>query len=637
MQPSVLPGRDWLHDTPPDKAMWLHVFGRLKPGVTPAQAEAQANAVFQAGLESFYGAAAAERRRELLDQRLQLQSGARGASATRNEFSQSLTALLAAVGVLLLIACANLANLLLARGAARKPEIALRSVARRKSRTPHPPTRHRKSGAGRHRRGGGHRRRVRSSRRAGRDDGGIRSALSHEFRAGPAGAGLRPGRDRRRRAAVRRASGLAGHQNRRREHAQGTEPRRHRLVWARCVRADSWSACNWRFRFPLLVGAGLLARTVYNLQRADLGFPAERLLLVRVDLREAGYQPARATACFASCSARSSGSPACERRAFRNWVCSAEGSPRQRSKWKVTRRRAVRTADPAVDVVGPGYFSTLGVPIRLGREILESDRGEAPRVCVINEAFAKRFFDRRNPIGMRIASIGDDESGRRIRWWASRATPTHRACEATSSRATSWRRSKRSSSVNSPTLLIRTARRRGARDGGRARKTIERVDAALPIMSARSVEEQMAPLTAQDRTTAQLAVVFGVRRAHARRHRPVRRARRMASRAAPAKSRSASRSARSAGRVISMILRETLGLVGAGLALGAGLAYAASRCDRQPALRRRSAGSAHAVARRPGCCCWWRSVAAYLPAQRASRAGSDGGAASSVRRGDMPA
>ena len=76
LQPSVLPGNDRLHDTPPDKVMWLHVFGRLKPGVTPAQAEAQANAIFQAGLESFYGAAASgERRRELLDQRLRSPAG----------------------------------------------------------------------------------------------------------------------------------------------------------------------------------------------------------------------------------------------------------------------------------------------------------------------------------------------------------------------------------------------------------------------------------------------------------------------------------------------------------------------------------------------------------------------------------
>jgi len=62
MQPSVLPGSDRLHDTPPEKQMCLDVFGRLKPGVTLAQAEAQANAIFQAGLESFYGAAASGER-----------------------------------------------------------------------------------------------------------------------------------------------------------------------------------------------------------------------------------------------------------------------------------------------------------------------------------------------------------------------------------------------------------------------------------------------------------------------------------------------------------------------------------------------------------------------------------------------
>jgi hypothetical protein len=84
LQPSVLPGKDRLHDTPPEKVMWLQAFGRLEPGVTLAQAEARANAVFQAGLESFYGAVASgPRRREFLDQRLRVQSGARGASPTR--------------------------------------------------------------------------------------------------------------------------------------------------------------------------------------------------------------------------------------------------------------------------------------------------------------------------------------------------------------------------------------------------------------------------------------------------------------------------------------------------------------------------------------------------------------------------
>ena len=66
--------------------MWPHVFGRLAPGVTAVQAESRANAIFQAGLESFYGAAASgDRRRELLDQRLQVRPAARGASPTRQQ------------------------------------------------------------------------------------------------------------------------------------------------------------------------------------------------------------------------------------------------------------------------------------------------------------------------------------------------------------------------------------------------------------------------------------------------------------------------------------------------------------------------------------------------------------------------
>ena len=127
LQPSVLPGNNYLRDTPPEKAMWLHVFGRLKPGVSLAEAEARANAIFQADLQSFYGATASDDRgRELLNQRLEVRPAAGGASSMRTELSDSLTALMAGVGVLMLIACANLANLLLARGAARRAEMMLR-------------------------------------------------------------------------------------------------------------------------------------------------------------------------------------------------------------------------------------------------------------------------------------------------------------------------------------------------------------------------------------------------------------------------------------------------------------------------------------------------------------------------------
>jgi hypothetical protein len=108
----------------------------------------------------------------------------------------------------------------------------------------------------------------------------------------------------------------------------------------------------------------------------------------------------------------------------------------------------------AMDVIGPGYFSTLGVPIALGREILESDNDGAPKVCVITEAFA----------------IG----GWQIRWWASPGTRGPRACETTSSRATFVPAPQASSPVTSPTFLIRTATET-APVMTTVRKTIQRV------------------------------------------------------------------------------------------------------------------------------------------------------------------
>jgi ABC-type antimicrobial peptide transport system permease subunit len=149
------------------------------------------------------------------------------------------------------------------------------------------------------------------------------------------------------------------------------------------------------------------------------------------------------------------------------------------------------------------------------------------------------------------------------------------------------------------------------------RQSIQRVDAALPIMSAKSIEEQMAPLMAQDRTTAQLAVVFGfvaltlaavglygvLSYGIARRTGEI--AVRIALGARP-------------GRVIAMILGETMGLVITGLALGAGLSYAASRL-----IDSRLYGVAPqdplTLALATGLLLLVALTAAYLPAQRASR------------------
>jgi ABC-type antimicrobial peptide transport system permease subunit len=131
------------------------------------------------------------------------------------------------------------------------------------------------------------------------------------------------------------------------------------------------------------------------------------------------------------------------------------------------------------------------------------------------------------------------------------------------------------SSLDLPTFLIRTERE-SALGMAAVRDAIQRVNVALPILSAASIEEQMAPLTAQDRTTAQLVVVFGcVALALAAiglygvlSYGIVRRTAEIAIRIALGAQRST---------LISMILRETVGVVATGLVLGGALAYAASR------------------------------------------------------------
>jgi predicted permease len=500
LQPLVLPGSNWLQDQPPDTVMWLHIFGRLAPGVTPSQAEEQANAVFQAGLAAFYGPG---RPLDRLHQRINVRPGTRGASPLRDHFSRSLAMLFAAAAVLLFIACLNLASLLGARAVARHHEMAVRiSLGASRSRlmrqliTEHLAL---AAVAG-----------AAAIAVASIMHGGLVRMLqeaeprfAQPFTLTPAllvfvaGAALTAALtigllssfqlSRITPAAVLRGEGRG---------SAGS---------VRQKRSGRWLVgTQLTFSVPLLVIAGLLAQTVHNLNRRELGFTSERLVMARVTLGALVQDVPRRDRVLRDLHARLRQLPGVEAATFSQLGIFAGGI----STAVIEVTGDPRRHDAALDRVGAEYFTTLRIPLLRGRDISERDRADSPAVCVVNDAFARAYFAGRDPIGLNVTTIDDGIQ-----------TPYQVVGVAGDARTADLRDNvearffvpaeQRRSQGATRTFLVR-ARAREAGLAAAIRNSVRELDPALASsLEVTTFEQQMAPLTADDRISARLATVFG--------------------------------------------------------------------------------------------------------------------------------
>ncbi|HEY3454687.1 MAG TPA: ABC transporter permease [Bryobacteraceae bacterium] len=377
---------------------WIEMMGRLRPGVSMAQAQAALAPRFHQWVAT---TASTDGERAKLPA-LILNPGAEGLGSLRRQYSKPLYVLLAMVGLILAVACANIANLLLARAAARRSEMAVRLSL----------------GAGRFRvvrqlltesvmlasLGGALGilfamwgvRTLTLLLSRGQENFtlhaelnwnvlGVTAALSVVcgllFGLAPAIQSTRPD--------VMPAL----------KNGRGSGPRRrapHVLVVAQIA-----------ISFLLLVAAGLFVRTLDKLHSVQLGYARENILLFSLNARQAGHRQPEMTTFYADLRKRFESIPGVSSATLSqsSIISAGHAGGAYRGAMKIG---AVTIQGASVMVAGPRFLTTMQIPILAGREIDDRDQTGSTPVAVISERLARTYFGNENPVGRRITFVDDN-------------------------------------------------------------------------------------------------------------------------------------------------------------------------------------------------------------------------------------
>lgn len=377
---------------------WIEIMGRLRPGVTLAQAQAALAPRFQQWVAA---SAFTDGERANLPA-LTLNPGGAGLGSLRRQYAKPLWVLLAMVALILAIACANIANLLLARAAARRREMAVRLSL----------------GAGRFRvvrqlltesvllasLGGAvgvlfafwGMRALTFLFSRGQENFTLRAELNWQVLAVTAalsiGCGLLFGLVPALQST--RADVMPALKN-----GTGGGPRRrvqHVLVVAQLA-----------VSFLLLVAAGLFVRTLDNLHAVQLGYTRENVLLFSLNARQAGHRAAEIPNFYATLRKRFASIPGVNAATLSQSSIINAGFTGPAIKGRLAIG-AVEVKDARTFSAGPAFLATMQIPLLAGREFDDRDQPGAPPVAVISERLARIYFPGENPIGRRIA-LPDDK------------------------------------------------------------------------------------------------------------------------------------------------------------------------------------------------------------------------------------
>jgi predicted permease len=404
MQEQIISGRKWL-DT--YNANWLHLIARLKPGVSVEKAAANVNLVVQ---QLVSGPLKAKLSKDdignLKASKVQVSAGGGGFSDLRGDFRQPLFLLMMIVALVLVIACVNVANLLLARAATRQKEFAVRvAIGAAPGRVV--------------------RQLLTESIFLAFAGGALGLLLAHwgtgtllklsknqDLEASPdlrvfmftAGVCLLTGvffglipalRSRRVSVALTLKSG-----------SQNGNSAQAGWNWGKMLVTGQVA-----LSLLVLFVAGLLVHSLQNIRNVDLGYNREHLLLVSTDPLAAGYNKARITNFANELSTRIASLPGVRAvTSSKNGLFSGSESG---NSIKVEGYTSKNDPDlqAAFDEVAPDYFRAVGIPMLLGRDIGLQDTATSPKVAVINESMARFYFVQKNPIGRKFVIEDPDSDG----------------------------------------------------------------------------------------------------------------------------------------------------------------------------------------------------------------------------------
>ncbi|MEO8372199.1 MAG: ABC transporter permease [Candidatus Solibacter sp.] len=486
---------------------WLYVFGRPQPGLSRTQAEGQLNGVYSGLLETqskmpqFYYAKKLDR---FLHSRLKFEDGSHGQSEMRSSSRTPLITLMIATVLVLLIAMANAANLLLARSAQRRREMAIRAAM----------------GAGR----GELMSQMLTEALLLAGAGGIAgitlavvtlklliNQLSGEtpihfltaqlewpvllFGLGISLLtglifGLYPAWEAARASAAATLKNESGQSS----GTAGAARVRKVLVCAQVMVSA-----------VLLIPTGLFLKSMVNLMRVDLGMKTENLIGFSVSPALNGYKQAQTHALFERVEAEMAAIPGAKD------VAAAQVPLIAGNNWgndvKIAGQKDPQASyNSRTNEVGPGFFGKLGIPLIAGREFTESDTLAGPKVAIVNQTFVKKFLDGRSPLGIQFSGGGGPAPDITI---VGVVKDSHYSSVKDPAPPLYYRPWRQNKEINGLYFYVRTALPEKQMIP-QIRRVMGQLDRDLPLQDVRTLDEQVRQNVSQDRIVLQLAGVFAV-------------------------------------------------------------------------------------------------------------------------------